>query len=579
MPATVAEQLKQSKFISSLSQSDEEKLNRFQSFVAGEATGVSQSQQTIDMLEDTSEVFDVSALLHGPMYGRGNDKAEKKRVMADLTRGYVTGTIHELWMKYQREAAAIDPALSDDVMGVNIVVPKIMIWESAMPTIDYVVIVSDKDDAGRIARRHLKKQPTFTPVFFQSIIATTDNEHWKRQRNHLNEVFLPRQSLAQIFPTSLDRAKLCAARLGQLAAEAGEHGVQMHEFFLHEAQAQLQLALFGMDEEFMESTNKKLRDVFNGTNDDPNYGKDMCLTMMRKVRENPAFASASSPEVLAGEKAVFGPLSKAIADAGDSLNMNIFDQFGNMMVILFAGHDTTAHTMTWFAYEMAKAPELQVRLQAEIDAMFDSLGGRDMTYDDCSMLPFMTRCVMETLRLWTAVPNGTFRELEEEETVKGPGGKPVILPKGTFVQIPNWMRQRNPVLWGPDAEVFNPDRAFKDEEIWHGKAFHGANPSSARFSPFTYAPRECLGKNFAQMEMRTILSQVFRHFTFTLSEPYARHDPARDGPLENIQGTSGPRDITPEGLEECRVRLLRQQRPNMAMYLKVTPRRPVGARL
>jgi hypothetical protein len=50
----------------------------------------------------------------------------------------------------------------------------------------------------------------------------------------------------------------------------------MHEFFLHEAQAQLQMALFGMDEEFMESTNSKIRDAFSGTNPDENFAKDMC---------------------------------------------------------------------------------------------------------------------------------------------------------------------------------------------------------------------------------------------------------------------------------------------------------------
>merc|ERR1712232_571513 len=164
------------------------------------------------------------------------------------------------------------------------------------------------------------------------------------------------------------------------------------------------------------------------------------------------------------------------------------------------------------------------------------------------MLPFMTRCVAETLRLWTAVPNGTFRELEADEVVTGPGGKPVTLPKGTYVQIANFMRHRNTNLWGPDAGSFNPDREFKDNEIWSGAVFHGSNPSSERFSPFTYAPRECLGKNFAHMEMRTILSHVFRHFSFTLSEPYARYDSARDGPIENAQGTMGPRDLSPEGL-------------------------------
>lgn len=508
------------------------------------------------------------------MYGNTADWELKKKVLLELNEDLSKGQRHLSWMRYQREAAGIDPALADDMYGINIATPRLMSSDKELPYLTYIVLVADKDDAARIARRHIKKQPNFTPIFFQSLIATTDNEHWKRQRNHLNEVFMPRKSLAKIFPTSLKRAQHCANRLGKLADEAGPYGVQMHEFFLHEAQAQLQLALFGMDEEFMESTNKKIRDVFAGCAEDPNFGKDMCLTMMRKVEENPAFATASNPEVLSGEKPVFGPLSKSVADASAALHMDLFDQFGNMMLILFAGHDTTAHTMTWFTYEMAKHPEYQARLQAEVDAMFDVLGGRDMTYDDCSKLPFMTRCVMETLRLWTAVPNGTFRELEVDETVKGPGGKMVTLPAGTFVQIANFPRHRNPTYWGPDAEVFNPDREFSDNEIWGGAAFHASNPASPRFSPFTFAPRECLGKNFAQMEMRAILSHVFRSFSFELSEPYAAHDPARDGPLENAQGTMGPRDLTPEGLAESERRLQRGAQPQMAMYLKAVPRRP-----
>jgi cytochrome P450 len=40
----------------------------------------------------------------------------------------------------------------------------------------------------------------------------------------------------------------------------------------------------------------------------------------------------------------------------------------------------------------------------------------------------------------------------------------------------------------------------------------GYNPSSDRFSPFTYGPRSCMGMNFAQMEMRLILVHLFRNF-------------------------------------------------------------------
>ena len=56
----------------------------------------------------------------------------------------------------------------------------------------------------RCVAQHLKKQPRMSSYFFGSIIATTDNDYWRKQRNHLNPVFLPGASLAKIFPTSLE---------------------------------------------------------------------------------------------------------------------------------------------------------------------------------------------------------------------------------------------------------------------------------------------------------------------------------------------------------------------------------------
>ena len=64
---------------------------------------------------------------------------------------------------------------------------------------------------------------------------------------------------------------------------------------------------------------------------------------------------------------------------------------------------------------------------------------------------------METLRLWTPLPNGTFRELVEDDEITGLDNKRVKLPKGTFIQIPNFSRHLNPELWGDDVLEFNPD--------------------------------------------------------------------------------------------------------------------------
>ena len=576
------------------SQSQREKLNRFEKITKGGARASKQKiSQLYDILEDRSvgDPMEPSQLLHGPLYGKGNRLDLKKKIIDEVAPMSRNGKRHIYWMKCQDEAAAIDPAYADAPRTINIAVPVLVPSDSELPYFKNAIILSHPDDCERIARAHVKKQPNFTTVLFQSLIATTDNAHWARQRNYLNEVFLPEASLSKIFPVTWQRAQKCVDHLDHLVKEQdtkkSKYGVQMHEFYLHEAQAQLQMALFGMDEAFMERTNKQIRQVFAGNHPEPErgFGAEMVLEMLKRVESNPAFTTAFEGQ-LEG-KPVFGPLSKAVANAANDLDMNLYDQFGNMMLILFAGHDTTAHTMTWLTFELARHPEYQLRVHREVDAMFGELNGREMKYDDCRRLPFLTRCIMETLRMWTAVPNGSFRQLQYEDEIHGPGGKMVSLPEGTFVQIVNWMRHRSRALWGDDVDEFNPDREFQGNEIWGESSsetmgppsFSATNPSSKRFSPFTFGPRDCLGKNFAQMEMRAILASVLHRFSFSLSKPYSEDNVKKHGPLENIQGTNGPRDLTPEGLAEASRREKDTsgkipKSPPMAMWLHVTERRP-----
>jgi len=179
--------------------------------------------------------------------------------------------------------------------------------------------------------------------------------------------------------------------------------------------------------------------------------------------------------------------------------------------------------MTWLMFELGRHPDIQRALHAEVDAFFEMLGGRDPSYRDLGSgrLDLLDRCITETLRMWPAVASGTYRQLQFPDTVRGPGGSTVTLPKGTAVQIVNWSRHRNPELWGPDADEFNPHRDFSVSELARvGCPMAAATPQSARFSPFAHKPRSCLGRNFAQMEMRLIMLYLLRDFDFALAEPF-----------------------------------------------------------
>ena len=162
--------------------------------------------------------------------------------------------------------------------------------------------------------------------------------------------------------------------------------------------------------------------------------------------------------------------------------------------------------------------------------------------------------------------------------MKGFGGEEVLLKKGTYIIFDQYGKHHSKLLWGDDCMEFNPDRNFRDDEIWGGESFRAFNPSSGRYHPFQYAPRDCLGKNFAHMEMRTILANIFHRFKFELSEPYKNIDPRK---LMNTLSTMGPRDVTPEGLKQTKINLNKKQIggkfgsgfPVGGMWLHVHPRK------
>ena len=267
---------------------------------------------------------------------------------------------------------------------------------------------------------------------------------------------------------------------------------------LNETLAQLQLVLLGVSDNFQEQTNSKIRKSFRG--EDNNYAREYAFSLLNEVKSSKC------------------PLGKIMAERKSTLKTKS-EEFGNALIFTFAGHDTTATTLTWLIFELCRNNVFYNRFQEEVDNFWlrklreaedKNNYETDIVYDDFKTLPFITCCIMETLRLWTPIPNGTTRELQRDDYITGKNNEKVMLKKGTYIQIPNWTRHRNPLLWGNDYNKFNPFRGFKDEEIWDYTVFANYNPATKRFSPFTYGPRDCIGKNFSQIEMRIILLNLFK---------------------------------------------------------------------
>jgi cytochrome P450 len=178
-----------------------------------------------------------------------------------------------------------------------------------------------------------------------------------------------------------------------------------------------------------------------------------------------------------------------------------------LVAVLLAGRDTTAGTLSWAIYELARAPRCVARLRQEI---LDVVGpDRTPTYDDLKGMKYLQNVVNETLRLYPAVPFNVRLALKDTTLPRGggpDGSLPLAVLKDTPVGYSTLVMQRREDLYPPASESF-ADPAVFDPERWQTW-----QPKPWQYIPFNGGPRICIGQQFALTEMGYVLVRLFQRF-------------------------------------------------------------------
>jgi cytochrome P450 len=165
----------------------------------------------------------------------------------------------------------------------------------------------------------------------------------------------------------------------------------------------------------------------------------------------------------------------------------------------FAGHETTARTMTFAWYELAQNPHVTARLHEELYRVLD---GKAPTVDALRKLPYTLHVVKEVLRLHPAAPFYA-RDAVEDDELCG-----FEVAAGTCVLLSPYYTHRHPDFWAR-PEAFDPDR-WTNAPNEHGHAFH----------PFAGGPRICIGNNFSLLETHLLLAILAHRFMPKLRDGY-----------------------------------------------------------
>ncbi|CAE6467611.1 unnamed protein product, partial [Rhizoctonia solani] len=189
---------------------------------------------------------------------------------------------------------------------------------------------------------------------------------------------------------------------------------------------------------------------------------------------------------------------------------------------MIAGSDTTSNSSCAITFHLAANPEVQRKLQAELDTVMPHVRSEHPPIDikdptspplppaisvakwaDIKALPYLQAVINEGMRLHSTFGLGPPRIVPK-------GGLEICgehFKEGTILSVPSYSLHHNRELWGNDYEEFKPERWFgRGKHLW----FHIWLMAMCR---------ACVGRNLAMLEMSIIIASIFHRYDFVLDYP------------------------------------------------------------
>src|SRR6202034_217343 len=230
---------------------------------------------------------------------------------------------------------------------------------------------------------------------------------------------------------------------------------------------------------------KRRRDMAS----DVEFMNKMVDEIVAERRRNAA-AADDKKDMLA---AMMTGVDRATGEQLDDVNIRY-----QINTFLIAGHETTSGMLSCAIYALLKHPEVLKKAYEEVDRVLGGDVNGKPTYQQVTPLTYITQILKEALRLWPPAPAYGVAPIQDEVI----GGK-YKLKKGTFVLVHVLALHRDPGVWGPNPDAFDPENFSREAEA--------ARPVNA-WKPFGNGQRACIGRGFAMHEAALAIGMILQRF-------------------------------------------------------------------
>jgi len=360
--------------------------------------------------------------------------------------------------------------------------------------IRYLMVENAKNYAMQPLRQRLLR-----PVLRDGLL-TAEGELWRRSRRSMAPIFTPR-NIEGFAPAMRERSVHFARQLGE--AEGEQDIAAAMTLLTYDI---LQATLFtgdiaGEPAEFAEAVARFLKTMGHV---DPFDILDVPafvprLTRVLGRRSERYFRTLIAETIARRRQAMARDAGTAPRDLltllleADALSPSEVED--NVITFIGAGHETTARALGWALYLLSQAPAERGKVEAELDAMLDTL---DDPIEWPQKLIHTRAAFEEAMRLYPPAPslNRTAVAADQFGTLK--------IPAGATLLILPWVLHRHEQLWHEPGR-FVPARFLPENR---------AQIDRYQYLPFGVGPRTCIGQSFAMQEGVIALAALMRHLRF-----------------------------------------------------------------
>ena len=356
-------------------------------------------------------------------------------------------------------------------------------------------LVNDAVEVRRIlARRHSKyhKGPGFERVkmLLGNGLIVSDGDVWRRSRTMIQPAF-SRQNVHRLTTVMVECTDRRAAKWAQ-AADKGET-LNITEETCDFALELILISIFGDDYEN--------RILTEGDNPFAFLSRDSTrdLSVVMKVRHLRELLLSIIEDRRAGKGSQHFDFLSMYLDATDKQGNKFSDKelLDELMTLIVAGFETSANTLNWVWYLVAKHPAVEAELIDEAQRILPNVSA--VSAENLAAMEYTQQALEEALRLYPPVWLFTRRSHADDEL------EDYDVPPGTDIYLAPYILHRTDHYW-PEPERFDPERFVLADK-----------PKKDRpYFPFSLGPRRCLGEYFSFLEMKVHLGLLLPRFRMEL---------------------------------------------------------------